>query len=34
MKPVKYQHEIDAELEKRSGIKGLMLIRPKGYIPS
>jgi hypothetical protein len=34
MKPVKYQHEIDAELEKRSGIKGLKLIRLKGYDPS
>jgi hypothetical protein len=26
--------EIDDELEKRSGVKGLKLIRLKGYIPS
>jgi hypothetical protein len=34
MKAIKYQHEIDGELEKRSGIKGLKLIRLKGYDPS
>jgi hypothetical protein len=27
------QHEITEELEKRSGLKGLKLIRLKGYTP-
>jgi hypothetical protein len=34
MKPIRYQHELTEELEKRSGVKGLKLIRMKGYNPS
>jgi hypothetical protein len=34
MKTILYQHELAAELEKRSGITGLKLIRVKGYSPS
>jgi hypothetical protein len=34
MKTIMYQHEIDCELERRSGVKGLKLIRLKGYSPS
>ena len=34
MKPVRYQHELTEELEKRSGVKGLKLIRLKGSTPS
>ena len=34
MKPILYQHELAEELEKRSGVTGLKLIRVKGYIPS
>jgi hypothetical protein len=34
MKTIKMQHEITHELEERSGIKGLKLIRLKGYNPS
>lgn len=34
MKTIMYQHEIDSELERRSGVKGLKLIRLKGYTPS
>jgi hypothetical protein len=34
MKTIKMQHEITEELEKRSGVKGLKLIRLKGYDPS
>ena len=30
----KMQHEITEELERRSGVKGLKLIRLKGYTPS
>jgi hypothetical protein len=33
-KLLKMQHEITEELEKRSGVKGLKLIRLKGYTPS
>lgn len=33
-KPIRYQHELTDELEKRSGVKGLKLIRLKGYTPS
>jgi hypothetical protein len=33
-KPIRYQHELTEELEKRSGVKGLKLIRLKGYTPS
>jgi hypothetical protein len=33
-KPIKMQHEITEELEKRSGVKGLKLIRMKGGTPS
>jgi hypothetical protein len=34
MKPIRYQHELAEELENRSGVKGLKLIRLKGYVPS
>ncbi|WP_245328415.1 hypothetical protein [Bradyrhizobium sp.] len=34
MKAIVYQHELAAELEKRSGVTGLKLIRVKGYSPS
>ena len=34
MKPILIQHELTAELEKRSGVTGLKLIRRKGYTPS
>ncbi|MEN3346907.1 MAG: hypothetical protein V7632_542 [Bradyrhizobium sp.] len=34
MKTLQMQHEITAELEQRSGVKGLKLIRLKGYTPS
>jgi hypothetical protein len=34
MKPILYQHELAEELEERSGVTGLKLIRVKGYIPS
>ena len=34
MKPIRYQHELTEELENRSGVKGLKLIRLKGYVPS
>jgi hypothetical protein len=34
VKPVRYQHELTEELEKRSGVKGLKLIRLKGSRPS
>jgi hypothetical protein len=34
MKTIQMQHEITEELEKRSGVKGLKLIRLKGYDPS
>jgi hypothetical protein len=34
MKAIMMQHEITEELEKRSGVKGLKLIRLKGYTPS
>jgi hypothetical protein len=34
MRTIMFQHEIDEELEKRSGVKGLKLIRLKGYVPS
>ncbi|MGY3533453.1 MULTISPECIES: hypothetical protein [Bradyrhizobium] len=34
MKTLQMQHEITAELERRSGVKGLKLIRLKGYSPS
>jgi hypothetical protein len=34
MKPILYQHELAEELEKRSGVTGLKLIRVKGSIPS
>lgn len=34
MKTLQMQHEITAELERRSGVKGLKLIRLKGYTPS
>ena len=34
MKTIMMQHEITSELEKRSGINGLKLIRLKGYVPS
>jgi hypothetical protein len=34
MKKTMMQHEITEELEKRSGVKGLKLIRLKGYAPS
>jgi hypothetical protein len=33
-KSIKMQHEITEELERRSGVKGLKLIRLKGYTPS
>jgi hypothetical protein len=33
-KLLKMQHEITEELERRSGVKGLKLIRLKGYTPS
>jgi hypothetical protein len=34
MKIIKYQHELTEELETRSGVLGLKLIRMKGYVPS
>jgi hypothetical protein len=34
MKTIKMQHEITEELEQRSGVKGLKLIRLKGSDPS
>jgi hypothetical protein len=34
MKPIRYQHELAEELENRSGVKGLKLIRLKGNVPS
>jgi hypothetical protein len=34
MKRILMQHEITEELEKRSEVKGLKLIRLKGYNPS
>jgi len=34
MKTIKMQHEITGALEERSGVKGLKLIRLKGYDPS
>ena len=34
MKTLQMQHELTAELENRSGVKGLKLIRLKGYDPS
>lgn len=34
MKTLQMQHELTAELEKRSGVSGLKLIRLKGYDPS
>jgi hypothetical protein len=34
VKTIMMQHEITEELEKRSGVKGLKLIRLKGYTPS
>jgi|tagenome__1003787_1003787.scaffolds.fasta_scaffold20560001_2 hypothetical protein len=34
MKPIRYQHELTEELENRSGVKGLKLIRLKGSVPS
>ncbi|MCP1842360.1 hypothetical protein ACVIHI_004722 [Bradyrhizobium sp. USDA 4524] len=34
MKMLQMQHEITAELERRSGVTGLKLIRLKGYTPS
>ncbi|MBR1164568.1 hypothetical protein [Bradyrhizobium elkanii] len=34
MKTLQMQHEITAELERRSGVSGLKLIRLKGYTPS
>jgi hypothetical protein len=34
MKAIRMQHEITHELEERSGVKGLKLIRLKGYDPS
>jgi hypothetical protein len=34
IKLLKMQHEITEELERRSGVKGLKLIRLKGYTPS
>ncbi|WGR93736.1 hypothetical protein MTX26_29355 [Bradyrhizobium sp. ISRA443] len=34
MKTLQMQHELTAELERRSGVKGLKLIRLKGYDPS
>jgi hypothetical protein len=33
-KPIRYQHELTEELEKRSSVTGLKLIRLKGYTPS
>lgn len=33
-KPIRYQHELTEDLEKRSGVKSLKLIRLKGYTPS
>jgi hypothetical protein len=33
-KSIMMQHQITEELEKRSGVKGLKLIRLKGYMPS
>jgi hypothetical protein len=33
-KPIRYQHELTEELQKRSGVRGLTLIRLKGYTPS
>jgi hypothetical protein len=34
MKTIKMQHELTEELEKRSGVVGLKLIRMEGYSPS
>jgi hypothetical protein len=34
MKKIMMQHELAAELEKRSGVTGLKLVRVKGYDPS
>ncbi|WP_375790890.1 hypothetical protein ACE102_33795 [Bradyrhizobium sp. vgs-9] len=34
MKPILIENELMAELEKRSGVHGLHLIRRKGYVPS
>lgn len=34
MKPILIENELMAELEKRTGIHGLHLIRRKGYVPS
>ena len=34
MKTIRYQHELLLDLEKRSGLKGLSVIRLKGYTPS
>lgn len=34
MKPIRIENELTAELEKRSGVHGLHLIRRKGYVPS
>ncbi|MDH2386960.1 hypothetical protein [Bradyrhizobium sp. CER78] len=34
MKTLQMQHELTAELERRSGVTGLKLIRLKGYSPS
>jgi hypothetical protein len=33
-KTILYQHELTEELEDRSGVSGLKLIRLKGYVPS
>jgi hypothetical protein len=34
MKTLQMQHELTAELERRSGVTGLKLVRLKGYDPS
>ena len=34
MKTILMQHELTEELEKQSGVRGLKLIRLKGYDPS
>jgi len=34
MKTIKMQHELTHDLEERSGVMGLKLIRLKGYDPS
>ena len=33
-KSIMMQHQVTEELEKRSGVRGLKLIRLKGYTPS